>query len=233
LGGTGVATPGVVRRSAERDRLEVRDGLVGKERVVLVRMTEDEQAMTDRPDSGLLTPFLYRQRVRAVVTYLRGSVLDHGCGVYSLASRVAPENYLGVDIDEAALAVARSRHPSHRFATAVPQDAEYDTVASLAVIEHVADPTAYLRHLSRFLARGGQIVLTTPHPRMEGVYGLGAKLRLFSARASEEHEHLLDRRELDRCAERAGLRLSHYQTFLGGGNQLAVLIAATPESLAR
>jgi 2-polyprenyl-3-methyl-5-hydroxy-6-metoxy-1,4-benzoquinol methylase len=196
-------------------------------------MTEDEQAMTDRPDSGLLTPFLYRQRVRAVLPYLRGSVLDHGCGVYSLASQVAPENYLGVDIDEDALAAVRSRHPSHRFATDVPDEAEYDTVASLAVIEHVADPTAYLRHLSGFLGQGGWIVLTTPHPRMERVYGLGAKLQLFSARASEEHEHFLARREIDRCAERAGLRLSHYQTFLGGANQLAVLIDATPESIAR
>ena len=189
----------------------------------------------DRPAArgqgrGILTPFLYRRRVRAVLPHLRGSVLDHGCGVYSLAARVPPERYVGMDVDEDSLAVARSRHPLHRFANEVPDGTHYDTVASMAVIEHVADPTAYLRHLSRFLGRGSRIVLTTPHPRMERVYRLGAKVRLFSPRASEEHEHLLDPRELERCAERAGLRVSHYQTFLGGANQLAVLIAVTPDS---
>lgn len=192
-------------------------------------------ARRDRPaargqGSGVLTPFLYRQRVRAVLPHVRGSVLDHGCGVYSLAARVPPEKYLGVDVDEDSLAVARSRHPLHRFASEVPDEAKYDTVASMAVIEHVPDPASYLRHLGGFLGPGGRIVLTTPHPRMERLYTWGAKLRLFSPLASEEHEHLLDPRELERCAERAGLRVAHYRTFLGGANQLAVLIAATPDS---
>jgi hypothetical protein len=62
------------------------------------------------------------------------------------------------------------------------------------------------------------------------VYELGAKLRLFSPRASEEHGRLLDRHELDERAQAAGLRLSHYRTFLAGANQLAVLIAAPPAS---
>jgi 2-polyprenyl-3-methyl-5-hydroxy-6-metoxy-1,4-benzoquinol methylase len=191
---------------------------------------EVETAMSGNSDRGVLTPFLYRQRIRAALPHLRGSVLDHGCGVYSLAPQVAPEDYLGVDIDEPSLAVARNRHPSHRFANEVPDGSRYDTVASLAVIEHVPDPVAYLRRLSSFLGQGGRIVLTTPHPRMERFYTVGAKLRVFSPRASEEHEHFLDRRELDRCAERAGLRLSHYKTFLAGANQLAVLVAATPDS---
>jgi 2-polyprenyl-3-methyl-5-hydroxy-6-metoxy-1,4-benzoquinol methylase len=186
--------------------------------------------MSGHSGRGVLTPFLYRQRVRAVLPHLRGTVLDHGCGVYSLAPRVPPENYLGVDIDEDSLAMAKDRHPSHRFAKEVPDGAHYDTVASLAVIEHVPDPAAYLGHISRFLGPGGRIVLTTPHPRVERLYGLGARLRLFSPLASEEHEHFLDRAELGRCAERAGLRASYYQTFLGGANQLAVLIAATPPS---
>jgi 2-polyprenyl-6-hydroxyphenyl methylase/3-demethylubiquinone-9 3-methyltransferase len=181
-------------------------------------------------DSGFLTPFLYRRRVRAVLPHLRGSVLDHGCGVFSLAPRVSPQEYLGFDVDEECLATARHRHPSHRFTGDVPEGTRYDTVASMAVIEHVPDPAAYLRELTRFLGHGSRIVLTTPHPRMERVYSLGAKLRLFSSRASEEHEHLLDPRELERAAERAGLEVVHYETFLAGANQLAVLTPAGNDS---
>jgi 2-polyprenyl-3-methyl-5-hydroxy-6-metoxy-1,4-benzoquinol methylase len=177
----------------------------------------------DHSDSGFLTPFLYRRRVRAVLPHLRGTVLDHGCGVFSLAPRVPPEEYLGVDVDDDCLATARSRHPSHTFAKDVPEGVRYDTVASMAVIEHVPDPAAYLRQLTRFLGQGSRIVLTTPHPRMERVYSLGAKLRLFSLRADQEHEHLLGSEELERAARRAGLEVVHYETFLAGANQLAVL----------
>jgi 2-polyprenyl-3-methyl-5-hydroxy-6-metoxy-1,4-benzoquinol methylase len=182
---------------------------------------------------GLLTRFLHRQRVGAALPYLRGNVLDHGCGPYSLAAYVAPEKYLGMDIDERCLVLAGERHPAHRFVTEVPNGARYDTVASLAVIEHMPDPTAYLRLLASFLGRGGRIVLTTPHPRRRRVYELGAKLRLFSPRASEEHGRLLDRREIGECAEAAGLRLSHYRTFLAGANQLAVLEATAANASGR
>jgi 2-polyprenyl-3-methyl-5-hydroxy-6-metoxy-1,4-benzoquinol methylase len=190
-----------------------------------VNLAGRDQPAARGEGSGILTPFLYRQRVRAVLPHVRGVVLDHGCGVYSLAASVPPESYLGVDIDDESLAVARRRHPQHRFEKEVPEGARYDTVASMAVIEHVSDPADYLRHLSGFLGDGGRIVLTTPHPRMERVYAWGAKARLFSPRASEEHEHLLAPRALEACAERAGLRVAHYQTFLGGANQLAVLVA--------
>jgi 2-polyprenyl-3-methyl-5-hydroxy-6-metoxy-1,4-benzoquinol methylase len=182
---------------------------------------------------GLLTRFLHRRRVGAALPHLRGNVLDHGCGPYSLAAYVAPEKYLGMDIDERCLALAGERHPAHRFVTAVPNDGRYDTVASLAVIEHMPDPAAYLRQLASFLGPNGRIVLTTPHPRRKRVYELGAKLRLFSPRASEEHGRLLDRQEIAGCAGSAGLRLSHYRTFLAGANQLAVLEATAATASGR
>lgn len=96
-----------------------------------------------------------------------------------------PENYLGVDIDETFFALARERHPLHRFSGQVPSDTHYDTVASLAVIEHVPDPAAYLKDLSRLLRRRRPRRLESAAPPQESVYEAGAKLRLFSARASE------------------------------------------------
>lgn len=72
----------------------------------------------------------------------------------------------------------------------------------------------------------GQIVLTTPHPQLERAYNLGARIGVFSALASEDHEQLLGRPELERCASLARLSVQRYHRFLLGANQLAVL---TPE----
>jgi 2-polyprenyl-3-methyl-5-hydroxy-6-metoxy-1,4-benzoquinol methylase len=172
---------------------------------------------------GLLTPFLSRSRVRAALPHVRGSVLDHGCGPGALAARVAPAHYLGVDLDEGALEVARTNYPSHQFRSEVPAGALFDTVVSLAVIEHVDDPAAYMKDLSTLVREDGRVVVSTPHPRTRTVYHLGAKVGLFSTGASEDHKDLLGEVDLAKCARLAALRIEHFGTFMAGANQIVVL----------
>ena len=176
----------------------------------------------DRSAPGFLTPFLARMRVRAALPHVRGSVLDHGCGFGALAPYVPPARYLGFDINEGSLEDARARNPSHRFTSELPVDTTFDTVVSMAVIEHVDDPAAYLRGLTAFVGDGGRVVLTTPRPSWNGVYALGARLGLFSVTANEEHR-LLGKAALTEASLTAGLRIVHFETFLAGANQLAVL----------
>jgi 2-polyprenyl-3-methyl-5-hydroxy-6-metoxy-1,4-benzoquinol methylase len=179
--------------------------------------------MSDRGSAGLFTPFLIRRRVQAAMPYVRGSVLDHGCGPGGLAVHVPPARYLGYDIDEATLAVARASHPEHRFTGELPVGERFDTVVSMAVIEHVDDPVEYLQGLAAFVRDGGRVILTTPHPSSEALYRLGARLGLFSSLASDEHQPLLDEAALAGNSRPAGLDVLHYTTFMGGVNQLAVL----------
>jgi 2-polyprenyl-3-methyl-5-hydroxy-6-metoxy-1,4-benzoquinol methylase len=176
----------------------------------------------DRSAPGFLTPFLARMRVRAALPHVRGSVLDHGCGFGALAPFVPPARYLGFDINERSLEDARARNPSHRFTSELPVDTTFDTVVSMAVIEHVDDPTAYLRGLAVFVGDGGRVVLTTPRPSWTGVYALGARVGLFSATAHEEHR-LVGKAALTDASRTAGFRIVHFETFLAGANQLAVL----------
>ena len=181
--------------------------------------------------SGLLSPWLRRRRLEAAAPWLAGRVLDVGCGSGALAARVGADRYRGVDIDADSVALARAGYPSHRFESLEPGEhwnegdasAGFDTVAMLAVIEHTAEPGELLRRAAAALAPGGRIVLTTPAPALEWAHALGARVGLFSAAASEEHQSPIGRRRLNELARQAGLRVVHARRFLGGANQLFVL----------
>ena len=182
--------------------------------------------MADQASEGLLSPFLRRRRIAAVRPLLRGRVLDIGCGSGALAQYVEPENYLGVERDTDSLAVAKRDYPQHRFIPELTGEdaARFDTVVTLAVIEHVPDPVAFLVELAGRLSPddAARILCTTPHPSLDGVYDIGARIGLFSHHAHEEHEELFDRKKLADVGHQAGLDLVSYRRFLFGANQLAV-----------
>lgn len=183
--------------------------------------------MADQGAQGLLSPFLRNQRIAAARPYLEGRILDVGCGAGSLAQYVNPQNYIGVDMDAVSLKIARRRFPEHVFYEKLEDNVEeeyFDTVVALAVIEHVPSPTEFLLTLTKYLRadENARIICTTPHPSMDWVHGLGARIGLFSRAANEEHEELLDRTLLMSSAQKAGLTLLTYKRFLMGANQIAV-----------
>lgn len=186
--------------------------------------------------SGILSPFLRGCRLRAVRPFIDGGrVLDMGCGTGSLADVVAPQQYLGVDIDAESVRLARRRYPEHTFLTLDEfHDGRplpgFDVIVALAVIEHLADPGGWLARLTACLSPGGRIVLTTPHPAWRRIHDLGAAVGLFSREAAEEHQALLDQSILGELAVLAGLEMIHSRRFLLGANQLFVLRPARPDS---
>lgn len=181
--------------------------------------------MADQGREGMLSPFLRQQRLKAAMPYLNGRILDVGCGAGALAEFVDPRLYCGVEIDVESLNRTRSDFPHHRFEKTLPDPVEkFDTIVALAVIEHVPDPVAFLKELSRYLvdASGARIVITTPHPSVDWIHKGGAAIGLFSKHASEEHEELLNRARMEKAGRLAGLKLVSYRRFLLGANQIAV-----------
>lgn len=174
-------------------------------------------------NAGLLTSYLAKSRYAVARPHLRGRVLDFGCANGLLTQWCAPTAYLGVDIDEQSVAASRRERPGFRFETSLPAGEDFDTIVGLALIEHVKDPADLLRTLGQALRPAGVLVLTTPHPRMEWVHTAGAKVRLFSHEAHEEHEDLLDLPRMKELAAEADLKVCHYQRFLLGANQLFIL----------
>ena len=177
--------------------------------------------MANQASQGLLSPFLQRQRLAAARPYISGAVLDIGCGNGALTAYCSPAGYYGFDIDAETVDVARAGHPGYRFETEMPKaDAIFDTVSSLAVIEHLKDPGASLQAWAAYLKPGGKLVLTTPSPALKWAHELGAKVGLFSHDAAEEHEVLIDQPALEKMLTGTSLRIDHYRTFLGGANQI-------------
>lgn len=100
-------------------------------------------------------------------------VLEAGCGEGYGAAILASHarEVVGVDYDEAALAIARRDHgaPNLEFRAvdlldlAKRMPAGFDAVTNFQVLEHLEDPAPFLEAASRCLRPGGMLVLTTPN----------------------------------------------------------------------
>ncbi len=99
------------------------------------------------------------------------SALDVGCGAGLLAEPLARlgANVTAVDaapelIDAARLHAAGQRLEIDYRATGVESiDGQFDLVTALEVIEHVAEPQAFIDSLVARLAPGGLLILSTPN----------------------------------------------------------------------
>lgn len=179
--------------------------------------------------TGLLSNFLRRRRIRAVLPYLgEGNILDYGCGTGALANYIGHQRYLGVDLDQESIAVASKAHPAHVFRTIsegrnLLKGFKPAQIVALALIEHLPNPAKWLKDMRQMLPPQGRVMLTTPHPNFRKLYELGSCLGLFSRQAAHEHEGMYDLNKLQALAEKTGFRILTYRRFLFLTNQLVFL----------
>jgi 2-polyprenyl-6-hydroxyphenyl methylase/3-demethylubiquinone-9 3-methyltransferase len=99
------------------------------------------------------------------------SALDVGCGAGLLAEPLARLGAKVTAIDAAPelIKVARDHarrqgvEIDYRAAAVEDLDGQFDLVTSLEVVEHVADPQAFVEALAQRLAPGGLLIMSTPN----------------------------------------------------------------------
>jgi len=97
--------------------------------------------------------------------------LDVGCGAGLLAEPLARlgAEVTAIDPAEELIAAARDHAAGQGLSidyrvTAIENlDGEFDLITAMEVIEHTAEPQAFLNSLSRRLAPGGLLILSTPN----------------------------------------------------------------------
>ena len=135
----------------------------------------------------LLSERARNQRWRAIRPFLRGAILDIGCGWTTLPELFPTGTiYMGVDKSQEAVDYFTGRYPQHSFylrdlddGSLDLGDRKFDTVILAAVVEHLQDPEPVLRQARELLVESGLLVVTTPSPLGESVHGIGSRLGLF------------------------------------------------------
>ncbi len=114
-----------------------------------------------------------------------GPVLDVGCGVGQVVSRLKASGFraIGVDVSEPNIRRARAAGLDCRLydGRRLPfPDRHFASAGALNVLEHVEEPEAFIAELVRVVEVGGRVVLSSPnffralglhdyHPRMRGL----------------------------------------------------------------
>ena len=160
--------------------------------------------------------------IRQHVQLSGANIVDIGCGGGILAESMAAAKatVTGIDMAEAALAVARLHlHESkadveYRQATAEELAAEeagsFDVVTCLEMLEHVPDPSQVIRSCAEIVKPGGHVFFSTinRNPKAFAFAIVGAEyiLKLLPA-GTHEYEKFIRPSELESWARHAGLSL--------------------------
>ena len=180
---------------------------------------------------GILSRHIQKVRISACVPFIRGEVLDLGCGDARIlaAACESMQSYCGVESDPELLKSLNERYSQHIFLALDLEtdnftfDTKFDTVLMIALIEHIRNTEHLMEQVLASLKSDGRIVITTPTPLGDKVHTIGAHLGLFAKSAVEHHVKIYSRSDFESLARRFDLRIEEYHAFEFGCNQLLVL----------
>lgn len=153
-----------------------------------------------------LEKFLQNYRFRMVKPYLIGDVLDFG-GNKGELKKLVKGRYLVVNYDHS-----------------IMKNAHFDTIVSLAVIEHLSVEEVFkiFQKFNLILNPGGRIFLTTPSRIAKPVLEFWAFIGIVDKKNIAEHKHYWSKKEIYGLAKKTGFAVKKYKKFQIGFNQLAI-----------
>lgn len=164
---------------------------------------------------SMLDKIIARVRVAKVQKLINSEIklLDLGCGyngdlINTLSSK---QNAVGMDLS---VNPKMKNLKSGRVDRKLPfNDASFDVVTALAIIEHVDDPGTMLDEVFRVLKKGGKVVITTPSLMGKLPLEIMARLGLISKTEIDDHKRYYTKNTLYQALVDAGftkVQVNHF-----------------------
>ena len=162
-----------------------------------------------------------------------GKILDVGCNKgYILAAAIEQEfDPWGIEFVPELLVPFRNTYPEYRSQVfskkfselrGVLQEASFDLITAIDVVEHFEDPVADMKYLRQLLRPTGRLIVQTPDAGCDTALSSGSN---WGAMKPAEHLHLFDSTNFQRFATICGFsKVSFHPAFEeADGNFVAVL----------
>jgi 2-polyprenyl-3-methyl-5-hydroxy-6-metoxy-1,4-benzoquinol methylase len=160
-----------------------------------------------------------------------GRLLDVGCGngVFLLRAKAAGWDTVGLEPDPAAVAAARESGSDVRQGTLESSvvSGPFDVITAAHVIEHVHEPSLFLKRIFDLLTKGGYVWIATPNVEGTGHSWFG---RAWRGLEPPRHMVLFSKRALRALLQDAGFGEI---TFLRRGRGSSYVLHASQEAAAR
>lgn len=129
----------------------------------LVLQTANRYKISRKATNSVLANDLLLREVQKAVPYVRGRLLDVGCGEKPYKDVLSPHvsSYVGIDLPQTIH--AQSEIDAFANAHHLPFKKEtFDTVLCLEALEHVERPLDVIREIHAVLRKGGTLILSAP-----------------------------------------------------------------------
>jgi len=184
---------------------------------------------TGRMVQAKTVPMNSQKKADFVAGFLKGKVLDVGCGGGFDANFFAKKGFQveGCDISKAAIDSAKKKFPNmnfflHNFEQA-PLNKSFDCMVCIDVIEHLFYYKEFLANINASLNKGGLLIVSTPN-----VFGLKSWLRMILkdgtvfglGTADDSHIRFFSCKTMALALKKAGFKVRQVKTFSQGNLRL-------------
>ena len=174
-----------------------------------------------------LSRYLTRIRENKVKPYIKGKVLDIGCGEAKAINYKEVTKYFGVDLDHKCNELTKKYPLGEFYSKNLENDTinlpeKVDLVLMVAFIEHIKNYENPIKQSINNLKSGGRIVITTPTKFGNLIHSCGAILGLLPKSIKDSHKMVFSKRNFIKIGQKYNLKLKKYKKFELFCNQLVV-----------
>lgn len=161
-----------------------------------------------------ITNMAYKKCARLITA--KENIVEIGCGTGDFIPYSPCKQYLGLDISEEFVSIARQMFPQHQFAVGDAYDLSFEdrsvkSILSFSVLEHLNKLNDSLEQVDRVLTDDGEFIFGIP---TEGfLYRIGRNLttkRHVQKATGVDYDELLKKEHVNKCEDILSMLKRHF-----------------------